>query len=236
MNELSVIIPTWQEAARITQSVRAALAIGDEVIVADGGSPDCTAELARAAGARIVIADKGRGAQLHAGALAARHDTLLFLHANVQLPSGARAAIAAALASEEVQGGNFYLRFTPETPAARLFTWANHQRRRWLRVYYGDSALFIRRSVYEQLEGFPPLPIFEDYELVRRLEGTHRTVYIRNVEVSASARRFAHAPLRTLVLWSALHTLYLCGVPAARLAGWYRDLRPAESTRAVPAR
>jgi len=234
VRELSVIIPTWQEAGCIAQAVDAARAIGDEVIVADAASPDGTAELAARAGARVVIANKSRGEQLHAGALAARGDTLLFLHADARLPASARAAIAAALAREEVQGGNFYLRFAPETRAARFYTWANHVRRRWLRVYYGDSALFIRRSAYEQLGGFRPLPVFEDYELVRRLEAARRTKYIRDVEVTASARRFERAPLRTLLLWGAMHTLYASGVPAARLAALYRDLRPTEPAPPAP--
>jgi rSAM/selenodomain-associated transferase 2 len=234
VKDLSVIIPTWREAPRIARAVAAARAIGDEVIVADAASPDATAELAQRAGARVVIANKGRGEQLHAGALAARCETLLFIHADAHLPESARAAIARELASEQVQGGNFYLRFTPETRAARFFTVANHLRRRWLRVYYGDSALFIRRSAYQELGGFPALPVFEDYELVRRLERKHSrarpTAYIRDVEVSVSARRFEHAPLRTLVLWGALQLLYSAGVPAARLAALYRDLRPNEPT------
>lgn len=231
MKSLSVIIPAWCEASTIASAVRCAAAIGDEVIVADADSPDGTAQLARAAGARVVSSMKGRGAQLHTGAMAACGETLLFLHADVALPSTARAAIHTALADPAIAGGNFYLRFVPETRAARFYSWANDARRRWLGVYYGDSALFIRRSVYESLGGFRALPIFEDYELVQRLERSHRTVYVRDVELEASARRFADAPLKTLAVWTALHSLYWLGMPAERLAGLYHDLRPAHETR-----
>jgi len=223
---LSVIIPTWCEADAIAHAVERAAAIGDEVIVADAASPDGTAQIARGAGASVVSSGKGRGAQLHAGAQAARYDTLLFLHADVVLPSTARAAIESALSDLEVAGGNFYLRFVPETPAARFYSWANDARRRWLDVYYGDSALFIRRSTYEALGGFRALPIFEDYELVRRLERDYRTSYVRDVQLEASARRFADAPIKTLAVWTALHSLYWLGVPAHRLARLYHDLRP----------
>lgn len=225
MTVLSVIIPTWCEAASITDAVRAASAIGDEVIVADAGSPDQTAELARAAGAHVITAPKGRGAQLRAGAELARGDTLLFLHADAQLPASARNAITEALADPRIAGGNFYLRFTPETAAARFYTWANHARRRFLRVYYGDSGLFVRRAVYEELGGFRALPLFEDYELVRRLERAQRTAYVQHVEIAVSARRFERAPLRTLGVWSAIHTLYWVGVPPSLLASLYQDLR-----------
>ena len=229
MTSLSVVIPTWREAATIARTVGLALAVGDEVIVVDAASPDDTARVAERAGARVVVTAKGRGAQLHAGACAARGDALLFLHADASLPDAARARarIEEALADPLVVGGNFYLRFDPPSSAARLFTWANDARRRWMRVYYGDSALFVRRSTYDALGGFRPLPILEDYELVRRLERAGRTVYVRDVEVVASARRFERAPLRTLLLWSALQALYLMGVPPRRLARFYADARPA---------
>lgn len=222
---LSVVIPAWCEAAHIDEAVRAALAIGDEVIVADAASPDGTAAIAERAGARVVLAPKGRGPQLHAGAQAARGDTLLFLHADARLPKEARGAIDQALADPGVLGGNFYLRFEPESPAARLFTWANDARRRWLRIYYGDSAPFLRRRVYEALGGFKPMPIFEDHELLRRLERMGRTAYIDHITVTASARRFEGAAAKTLLVWASLQALYSLGVSAESLAGLYHDRR-----------
>jgi rSAM/selenodomain-associated transferase 2 len=232
LNTLSAIIPAFREVDRIERAVRAAAAVADEVIVVDGGSADGTAECAAAAGARVVTAPKGRGRQLHAGARVACGDTLLFLHADASLPPSARAAIARALADDAVAGGNFHLRFTPASPVARLFTWANDARRRWLRIYYGDSAVFVRRVVYERLGGFAPLPILEDYEFVRRLERRERTAYVRDVTVEVSARRFEHAPLRALGAWAAIHALYAAGVPAERLARLYHDTRERDPSRA----
>jgi len=231
LNTLSAIIPTFCEVERIEQAVRAAAAVADEVIVCDGGSADGTVDRAAAAGARVVTAPKGRGRQLHAGASVACGDTLLFLHADARLPPAARAAIAHALADDAVAGGNFHLRFTPASPVARLFTWANDARRRWLRIYYGDSALFVRRTVYERLGGFAPLPILEDHEFVRRLERHGRTVYVRDVTVEVSARRFEHAPLRALGAWAAIHALYAAGVPPERLARLYHDTRETDPGR-----
>ena len=223
---LSVIIPTWNEARRVEAAVRGARALGAEVLVVDAGSTDDTAARAEAAGAVLVLSRRGRGAQLHAGARRATGDVLLFLHADAELPASAAGAIASALRDEEVVGGNFYLRFVPDSPAARLFTWANHVRRRWLRIYYGDSALFLRRRTYDALGGFRELPILEDYELVRRLERHGRTAYVRDVEVQVSARRFERAPLRTLLVWTYIQVLYsVFGVSPARLARHYADIR-----------
>ena len=77
-------------------------------------------------------------------------------------------------------------------------------------------------------------PIFEDYELIRRLERSSKTAYIRDVEIEVSARRFAEAPLRTLLVWSTIHSLYWLGVPAEKLAHLYHDLRAEDAPGARP--
>jgi rSAM/selenodomain-associated transferase 2 len=223
---VTVIVPTFNEAASIARVVAAANAIGDEVIVADGGSTDETSAIAERAGAIVVRAPRGRGAQLHAGATRARGDVLLFLHADSDLPAGARSAIEEALLDDAVVGGNFRLRFVPPSRAARLFSWANDARRRWFHIYYGDSAIFVRRRVYEDLGGFRPLPILEDYDLVRRLERRGKTVYVKDIIVEASSRRFAHSPMRTLLVWTWIQMLYsLLDVSPDRLARHYADIR-----------
>jgi rSAM/selenodomain-associated transferase 2 len=223
--KISVIIPAWQEAAIISDSVRSASAVGDEVVVADGKSPDGTAELAVRAGARVVQAARGRGSQLHAGALAATGEVLLFLHADARLGPGARDAVISAFRDPRVVGGNFRVAFVPARGAARLFTRLYDLRRRAIGIYYGDSAIFVRRETYRRLGGFAPIPLMEDYDFVRRMRRAGRTVYLRGVTVESSARRFAAAPVRTLFLWGAIHVLYALGVPPATLARCYADLR-----------
>lgn len=220
-----MIIPTWNEAAAIAMAVASARLVGDEVIVVDAGSPDGTAARARDAGARVIDGPRGRGSQLAAGVAMAHGDVLLFLHADAVLPVTARGAIERALVDPDVGGGNFRLRFEPADRWARLFARVNHERRRWLRIYYGDSGIFLRRSVYDAIGGFRAQPILEDYDLVRRLERAARTAYIEDIEIVASARRFEDRPLRTLAVWALIQGLGSAGVSPARLAKLYTDLR-----------
>ncbi|MBW2462703.1 MAG: glycosyltransferase family 2 protein [Deltaproteobacteria bacterium] len=222
---LSAIIPTWCETDGIAAAVRAAAQVADEVIVVDASSPDDTADRARNAGARVFIAPKGRGPQLDAGARAATGDVLLFLHADVRLPAAGRGAMHAALADPEVLGGNFRLVFTPRSGWSWAFSAANDIRRRALSIYYGDSALFVRRRVFDDLGGFGALPVMEDYAFIRRLEAAGRTAYIRDVEVTASSRRFARAPVRTALIWGLMQGLYSSGVPVSVLSRLYADIR-----------
>jgi glycosyltransferase involved in cell wall biosynthesis len=54
---VSIVIPAYNEAARIGAVVRSALQYADEVIVVDDGSADETAEVASSAGARVIRQD-----------------------------------------------------------------------------------------------------------------------------------------------------------------------------------
>jgi len=188
--KLSAVVPTWCEARRVERVVKACSRVADEVVVADAGSPDETGRLARQAGARVVEAPKGRGQQLNAGAAAATGDVLLFVHADTELPREVRGAIDAALEDPEIVGGNFKLRFVPASTSSAVFGLANHLRRRYLGIYYGDSCIFVRRTVFDALGGFKSIPLMEDHELVNRLEGFGKTHYETRVEVATSARRF----------------------------------------------
>lgn len=223
--KLSAIIPTFCEASSVGQTVLHCRAFADEVIVADAESPDPTQQNALLAGAQLVVSRKGRGQQLNAGARAASGDTLIFVHADTLLPAAARAALVGALANPAIVGGNFKLRFVPSTRAGRFYAAANHYRRRTFGIYYGDSCIFVRSSVFRELGGFRELALFEDQEFVRRLEAHGRTHYETQVEAATSSRRFAQRPLRTLGLWALLQGLYAVGVGPAALARLYAEVR-----------
>lgn len=93
---LSVVVPAFQEEGRIGSSVRrlsAALAEvhgdgGIEVLVVDDGSGDATAAEAAAAGARVVSlpVNRGKGAAVRHGVLAARGRTIAFVDADLAYP------------------------------------------------------------------------------------------------------------------------------------------------------
>ncbi len=91
--EVSVVIPCLNEAENIEECVRlslAAIAAGGlhgEVVVADNGSDDGSAELATAAGARVVHEPRrGYGSAYLAGFAAARGEYIVMLDADMTYP------------------------------------------------------------------------------------------------------------------------------------------------------
>ena len=78
--QISVIIPALNEAKAIAQVIDRIPAFVHEVIVADNGSTDDTAEIARAQGARVVAApERGYGNACLAGVAAASPQTEIYV-------------------------------------------------------------------------------------------------------------------------------------------------------------
>lgn len=221
---ISIIIPTLNEAEFLPPLLEA-LDQEDfpaEVIVVDGGSFDGTVELAAARGATVLRVDPGRGRQLAFGAQRARGGILLFLHADTTFPAGGLRRIVEVLkGSPDAVGGNFRLVFDGLDGFSRWLTgfyaWI---RRRGL--YYGDSAVFVRRAVYAKLGGIRPLALMEDFDFNRRLEHAGPTLCIADPALVTSSRKFyGRSPVSIVAGWLVIHALYYLGVSPKRLAAFY---------------
>lgn len=222
---VSIVIPVLNEA-RLILNILAALNHSHgqfEIIIADGGSSDETVALAKSCGVKTIVAPRGRGSQMNAGAALAQGEVLLFLHADTRLPENALALIEAALQSPEVCGGNFNLQFSGESLGAKALT-RIYRLLRWLGLVYGDSAIFVRRSAFEAVNGYRDIPLFEDCDLYQRLRRVGRFVRLPEF-ATTSSRRFEGRFLRTFAHWTMLQLLYWFGVAPQRLANMYRLIR-----------
>ena len=230
--QLSIIIPALNEARAIGATLEAAARVKGEVevIVVDGGSVDGTVEVARARGARVVNSVRGRGAQMHAGALASRGQVLWFLHADTLAPADAAECIARALRDPRAVGGNFRIRFDGESGAARFLTWL-YPRLSLLGLAYGDSGIFVRRAAYERAGGFKPFPVFEDLDLLRALWRQGRFVQAEGFVVTSSRRFEGRSFALTFARWSLLQGLYWLGVSPHTLARLYANVRGGNNQR-----
>lgn len=187
---LSIVLPALNEAAAIVPALErlARLAPRAERIVADGGSTDGTAELARA-WARVIAAPRGRARQMNAGASAAGGDWLLFLHVDTAPPENFTAEIARA-AQAGFQAGAFRLRIAGRHPLLPLVAWGATLRTRWSGIAFGDQGLFVRADLFRARGGFPALPLMEDYAWTRDLRRAGIALYVSPLAVTTSGRRW----------------------------------------------
>ena len=225
---VTVVIPALNEEEWIAGAVQSAFAAGTaEVIVVDGGSIDRTPRMATSAGARLLLSEPMRARQMNLGAHAASHESLLFLHADTRLPSGAAQAVDDAL-SRGAGFGGFRIAFAEPARKLRLAAALINLRTRLTRCPWGDQAQFVRRDVFLKAGGFLEIPLMEDYEFAirmkKRLPQRHRGHRILlPLTVTTSGRRF----LRKGVVRTAAHNWwtilrYRMGTDIDALARSYR--------------
>ena len=221
---LSIVIPTLNEAASIG-SVLARLQDlrrrGAEVIVIDGGSTDGTLEEARLLADRAASAPRGRASQMNAGARLARGFVLLFLHADTILPDSADRRIAEALANQACAWGRFDVRIAGRHPMLAVVAVLMNLRSRLTGIATGDQAMFVRREAFEQVGGFPDIPLMEDISLSRSLKHLSRPASLAAKAVTSGRRWEKNGLFRTVLLMWRLRLAYFLGADPAKLARRY---------------
>ncbi|MGQ0574798.1 MAG: TIGR04283 family arsenosugar biosynthesis glycosyltransferase [Pseudonocardia sp.] len=219
---VAVVVPVLDEEACIVGCLRRLR--GDfpdcVLVVVDGGSTDRTVELA-AAHATVVHSPRGRARQMNAGAAAVTADVLWFVHADCTVAPEALVQIRAALGDPRVVGGGLRIRFDRRTPGLEFLRVTSNWRARVLGQVFGDQAMFVRRSVFDALGGFPEMPLMEDYEMSRRLRGRGRLVVLDAATTASSRRILAHGPWRMTVLMQWLKLQYVAGVDPERIRRRY---------------
>jgi glycosyltransferase involved in cell wall biosynthesis len=223
---ISVVVIGRDEEVALRQLLPRLLAMRGvrEVLFCDGGSRDSSCAVAAHFGARVLVASGGRGVQLRAGAAVASGEALWFLHADAWPHKSAAASITRACRDAQVLGGNFRLRFASRSPWARGFE-GIARAQRLAGIYYGDSGMWVRRAIYEEIGGFAPWPLFEDYDFARRLEHFARERGARTAclrpAIVASPRRFQREPWRVLWLWLSMQRRFQRGEDPRALAQEY---------------
>lgn len=221
---LSIVVPALDEASTLSLVLTdlSGLRVSHEIIVVDGGSSDKTTVVATECGARVILAPKGRGAQLSAGARAANGGMIWFLHADVRVSPDVLRAVEQV--AESGERGAFAFRLAIDSPngSYRILEWLANVRSRYLSLPYGDQSLLVARADYDSAGGYPAIPIMEDVSLVRAL-GRITSIRILDLPVRVSARRWQRdGVFRRTVRNSLLLAAYLFGAPPEWIAARYQ--------------
>jgi rSAM/selenodomain-associated transferase 2 len=224
---ISVIIPTLNEEKALPETLpHLVRQPGDfEVIVVDGGSIDRTGDIVRRERAvRLLTAPKGRASQMNTGAQHATGDWLLFLHADTLLPDGALARLNTLETDATVQAGGYLHQFSGTDWRLRTLSYFNNLRCRWSKIIYGDQAMFVRRTLFEQLGGFPNEPVLEDVLFSRRLVRVATPVLLAPPVITDS-RKFVQMGIWRSVIRASLILLSIeLGLPLGSRV-FFREIR-----------
>jgi len=222
---LSLVVPVLNEAPELPRLLAqlSGLALqGIEIIVADGGSEDGTADIVERAGFVVIGASRGRARQMNAGAAMATREVLWFLHADTHVPDEAPAYILPALEQGNHVWGRFDVRISGRPHMLRVISHLMNLRSRLTGIATGDQAMFITRLAFDEVGGFPDQPLMEDIEISKRLLALSRPACIARCVAPSGRRWEINGVWRTILLMWRLRWAYWRGVPVQKLAEAYR--------------
>ncbi len=193
-----MIVPTWNEARylpALLESLRRQTVPPHEMVIADSGSTDGTADVAASHGARYIPGErKGAAEGRNRGARAASGEVFLFVDADCVVPPDLVAQVAVALDDSQVIGGaTMFLPLGGTLPERFLFFLANAFQRAtiaWGLPHNAGFCFFFRRSAFERLHGLrEELILNETHDIALRSRPLGRFVSLP-VAVATSMRRF----------------------------------------------
>ena len=221
--QFSIIVPVFNEAPLIQSFLRhlRERAPGAEMIVADGGSTDGTADLASGFCDQLVLSKRNRAIQMNTGARRAGGDIFWFVHVDAEVPWGCLDEIERIMDDPKVAGGFFRIRL-PRSWVYRFTDSFAHYAGLLLQMRCGDHGLFCRRTAFFGIGGFRETPLMEDVEFFRQLQRRGRVMYSHK-RILVSPRRYETiGRLRLTIAYGFIAALYIFGVPLSKLASIYK--------------
>ncbi len=221
---LSIIVPVLNEADSIEAALQRFQFLrqqGCELIVVDGGSVDGSADLARPLADQVLVSPAGRAVQMNRGAEVARAARLWFLHIDSVLPENFLPDLLATLPEGTHAWGYFTVRLSGDTFMLRLIEFGMNKRVRRTSIVTGDHGVFITRTLWDAVGGFPTVSLMEDIAISRKLRALVRPTALAHVLITSSRRWEAGGVVRVMLLMWLLRTLYFLGVSPDYLARFY---------------
>ncbi len=251
MSQVSIIIPTLNEAANLGRTLRHLTLLNPpafEVIVVDGGSEDQTVGVAKQVfesfnqtlNVQVLSSQQpGRSIQMNYGASAATGDILCFLHADTWVPDDLITVINKTLAEPTVACGGFISLMSGSQTTRWGISLHNYLKTyyapllfkphlffRGLRLLFGDQVMFCRRLDFWDCGGFDQaLPIMEDGDLCLKLVKKGRIYLVNRIVCSSDRRVVKWGSWKATAIYLYIGFLWGIGVDANYLKKFYEDIR-----------
>ncbi len=226
MADISIIIPTYnEEVGIITFLTKLQVMRPDcELIVVDGGSDDDTVSLVESLVDDVVRSDKGRALQMNVGAAMASAPILLFLHADTFLPKDALEQVQTAM-DKGFLWGRFDVKLSGKSFVLSLVAWMMNKRSCLTGIATGDQALFVDKTLFDELGGFANIALMEDIDLSSKLKKQTKPYCVKAKVISSSRRWLSFGVVKTVLLMWWLRFRYFIGSDPTDLEQLYRKGR-----------
>jgi len=161
--EFSIVIPVLHEADNINSFIDHLYHLKTEedyeIIVIDGDPNRETINVIHHKEIISTACEKGRGRQMNVGAMIARGEIIIFLHADTELPVNALNEISSIMEQKQYVGGAFDLGIKSDRLIFKIIAHLASLRSRLIRIPYGDQAPFIRKDYFHKIGGYREIPL-----------------------------------------------------------------------------
>lgn len=225
--EITVIIPVINEEKNLLKLFSNLIQKPEiEFIFVDGGSNDNTVNLIKKAGFKVILSPiLRRSYQMNFGAKEAKGKILLFLHGDTILPDNYDEIIINTVEKYNFIVGAFKLKIDSQKPIFRLIETLVNWRSQYLSLPYGDQGIFIKKEIFESINGYEDLAIMEDFTLIKTVKKLGK-IYITNASVVTSARRWEKLGIFKTTLINQLIIIgYSLKIKPEKLAIFYRRIK-----------
>jgi glycosyltransferase involved in cell wall biosynthesis len=182
-----------------------------EIIVSDARSTDRTREIAKSYGCRVVdggTADVGR----NRGAAVAKGKYILFLDADMVLPTSCLKIIHHAIVTKDIQIGSTFIQFNTSRQYLKIIynisNWTLFFVQRFFPHGYG-GIIFVKRSIHNTIGGFRDIIPFEDQDYILRAAKIAPRYHLLRRPIAQTASRRIEKDGFFFVIYRYLHITLL---------------------------
>lgn len=221
---ISIIVPVFNEEEFLEDFIVSVSSIikgkNAELIFIDGGSTDNTVHICKKHEKTVYISPlKGRAHQMNFGAKKSSGEVLYFLHADSLPPKQFVEDIKRNISKGYI-AGCYRLSFKPDLPLLKFYAWFTRFDIDLFR--FGDQSLFMKRDVFEKINGFDPtLKVMEDQKIVTDLKKVGKFKIMEDSIVTSSRKYQRVGVLKLQLIFTIIVIFYYLGLSQKVMSDFY---------------